>query len=101
MKKHSAVPWLVMFMAGDDEIVVRDCNGVPVARLPHLGRTSAEQAANANLIAAASELLAACRAALDHFEKQGLYPEYFELPRQLAMAISKADGGTGAVLEAA
>lgn len=63
MVAHTAAPWTV----GPNGISVRGPDNCTIANLPSLASTLLQRAANAHLIAAAPELLAACeaQAALD------------------------------------
>lgn len=90
----SPTPWTNSGPAvtGDKELLVRDCNGILVAAIPHLGRTDAEQAANAWLIAAAPQLLRALE--LAHYwltERAGERPSGVAMQEiRLALARAKA-----------
>jgi len=87
-EKHTPGPWCI---SSDDEgaYVVDELGITLVATAPHNEGASgrAEADANARLISAAPELLAACEAALREL------PHEKDVRSQLILAIAKAKGG--------
>lgn len=85
---HTPGPWVMTVGGGE----IDDANGDSVALLPYsTGRD--EVRANAHLIAAAPELLAACEAAMDWFRDDGQEPHAHVSYSMLEAAIAKARGG--------
>ena len=94
--RHSPEPWEVIVMGGR-VLYVEATSGVHVAEwdVPH---SDAEHYANARLIAAAPDLLEACKA-LDHCGLWGMIANHWgraksdKLRKPLQAAIRKAEGG--------
>ena len=96
MKKHTPGTWY--YTASDEDGLVYGANDTLI--LPHLilGRTPAEQHANARLIAAAPDLLAACEAVMEALENMTTdnFSRGADKPCRdmMAAAIKKAIDGT-------
>ena len=110
--KHTPGPWMLhpdtYHFTCDNEIAVVMGGRVPSYTTgPHRNSSSldplmvcsanpvrvGECAANANLIAAAPEMLAVCEAALDVIPRYEPKPERLEIWHQLKAVIAKAKGG--------
>lgn len=92
--KHTPGPWHVGRGADGHPIVYVDCpasegSGPGIAHvcpIPHMRSTQGTKEANAHLIAAAPDLLAACDEALNHIEEGTTSYHY------ISAAIAKARG---------
>ena len=101
--EHSKAPWTVQkCYSGNvhDGFLIADSDGWNVANLWHNQHTAdkeyiAQREANANLIAAAPELLEACRYAIENLRPQGTITKDFSghnAMATLSKAIAKAEG---------
>jgi len=87
--KHTPAPW--NYVKGSDTIETRQ--GVAVAHIPVTG-TVGQPAANGCLIAAAPELLEACKNAVGNPRVEAILERYAAgVLAELLAAIAKAEGG--------
>lgn len=86
--KHTPGPWRAMIGESDPLLIVGGPNEFPVCEVGSVAGATALDEANANLIAAAPDLLAACQSAMDDGFLAG---EALDL---VAAAIAKARGNT-------
>lgn len=91
--QHTAAPWLITRVSGNPSIIHFPPNKSPVAIASVFERTQPEATdANARLIAAAPELLEACRVTLANLELIGTHPNTLPM-KALKSAIAKAEAG--------
>jgi hypothetical protein len=91
--KHTPGPWVVRGEAKYSGFGVNDANGKSVASFPStMTRGDGEKSANAALIAAAPDMLAALRDALPLLKGHQESPEKAERYQNALAAIAKAEG---------
>lgn len=87
MSKHTPGPWYAESTGNHQGLVISEITGANVA-------VAYDGEADTALIAAAPELLAACRATLAHmYDDETDAPTAAQLTEQLTRAIAKAEGG--------
>lgn len=95
MEKHTKRPWKISEHLDTGESVVRDADDIIVANCgvdqwEH--RREPEMKANAKLIAAAPDLLIACKAAFEQLQVYGLVTGEGDLMDTLNNTINEAEG---------
>lgn len=93
--KHTPGPWRLRPSSGGRPAIIYGNDGWPVANVAtYHGRVEpGQQDANANLIAAAPELLAVAQLTLEWLQRSGsLFPM---IRRELAATVAKATGQQG------
>ena len=90
MSKHTPAPWNV---TGFERIVVNDSLGRTLALAPGSSNDLDEMKANAALIAAAPDMLAALQDILDLWDDPNM--PMGDLLARVRAAIAKAEGGAG------
>lgn len=97
--KHTPGPWEVLHCGIDSEtILVQSGDGLEICTTIGEQMGLPEEAANARLIAAAPDMLAACKSALEVLDEAcqtGYHDAEKDAPtaRELEAAIAKAEGG--------
>jgi len=94
MSKHTEGPWKLRpyTKAGETEYLIDTGDGWTTAKV--YATIPGEDEANARIMTAAPDLLAACRATLAHmYDDEIDAPTAAQLTEQLTRAIAKAEGG--------
>jgi hypothetical protein len=86
MSQHTAGPWSVGETRHKYDLIIRNSENDPVASVFLAGYGPQTGAANARLIAAAPEMLAALKAAQEILERNGI------VRSEVEAAIAKAEG---------
>lgn len=93
MSKHTPGPWREVSLGEFGRVNVIDAKGKAIAFTGTSLKSRTENEANARLVAAVPNLLAACKAAQQHYrDTYGIDAQDYELYQIASDAIAKAEG---------